>query len=92
MEPKLLPSANNNNNTIGTYNTYGGAPNLGYSLDPLSCDRKVLKAVLSQLTKMERNQLNNNPTCLKGSSPSLGEGSSESYLSEVGMPHLWNNY
>ncbi|KAJ1430711.1 NAC domain [Sesbania bispinosa] len=79
MEPKL-PA---NNATL-----YGGAPNLGYSLDPLSCDKKVLKAVLSQLTKMERNPINPN---LKGS-PSLGEGSSESYLSEVGMPHLWNNF
>jgi len=76
MEPKLPATA------------YGGAPNLGYCLDPLSCDRKVLKAVLSQITKMERNPLNQS---LKGS-PSFGEGSSESYLSEVGMPHLWNNY
>ncbi|TKY49342.1 NAC domain-containing protein 21/22 [Spatholobus suberectus] len=79
MEPKL--PANH-------ATTYGGAPNLGYYLDPLSCDRKVLKAVLSQITKMERNPLNQS---LKGS-PSLGEGSSESYLSEVGMPHMWNNY
>jgi hypothetical protein len=81
MEPKL-PSPNNNNAT-----TFGGAP---YSLDPLSCDRNVLKVVLSQLSKMERNPLNNQ--ILKGSSPSLGEGSSESYLSDVGMPHMWNNY
>ncbi|KAK2381847.1 NAC domain containing protein [Trifolium repens] len=81
MEPKL-PSPNNNNAT-----TFRGAP---YSLDPLSCDRKVLKVVLSQLSKMERNHLNNQ--ILKGSSPSLGEGSSESYLSDVGMPHMWNNY
>ncbi|XP_057457346.1 NAC domain-containing protein 21/22-like isoform X2 [Lotus japonicus] len=78
-----LPAANNNTTT--TYG--GGAPNLGYSLDPLSCESKVLKAVLSELTKMERNPLN--PSL---GSPSLGEGSSESYLSEVGMPHLWNNY
>lgn len=81
MEPKL-PLANNNNAS-----TFGGAP---YSLDPLSCDRKVLKAVLSQLSKMERNPINDQN--LKGSSPSLGEGSSESYLSEVGMPHMWNNF
>jgi hypothetical protein len=45
---------------------------------------------LSQLSKMERNPINNQ--ILKGSSPSLGEGSSESYLSDVGMPHMWNNY
>lgn len=94
MEPKLPPYNNNNNNNA---NTFGGAPNLGnYSLDPLSCDRKVLKAVLTQLSKMERNNPlnnnnNNNNQSLKGS-PSLGEGSSESYLSEVGMPHMWNNY
>ncbi|XP_020223961.1 NAC domain-containing protein 21/22 [Cajanus cajan] len=80
MEPKL-PAANH-------VSAYGGAPNLGYCLDPFSCDRKVLKAVLSQITKMDRNPLNQS---LKGS-PSLGEGSSESYLSEVGMPHMWNNY
>ncbi|CAL5187195.1 unnamed protein product [Lathyrus oleraceus] len=88
MEPKL-PTLNNNNNPT---TTFGGAP---YSLDPLSCDRKVLKAVLSQLSKMERNTLDNNANSnqnLKGSSPSLGEGSSESYLSEVGMPHMWNSY
>lgn len=88
MEPKL-PTLNNNNNPT---TTFGGAP---YSLDPLSCDRKVLKAVLSQLSKMERNTLDNNDNSnqnLKGSSPSLGEGSSESYLSEVGMPHMWNSY
>lgn len=78
-QPKLQP----------TNHAYGGAPNLGYCLDPLSCDRKVLKAVLSQITKMEKNPLINQS--LKGS-PSLGEGSSESYLSEVGMPHMWNNY
>lgn len=80
MEPKL--PANN------ATSTYGGTPNLGSCLDPFSCDRQVLTAVLNQLTRMERNPPNQ---CLKGS-PSLGEGSSESYLSEVGMPHLWNNY
>lgn len=86
MEPKL-PTLNNNTATTTT-TTFGGVPNLGYNLDPLSCDRKVLKAVLSQLTKMERNPLNQS----LNASPSLGEGSSESYLSEVAMPHLWNNY
>ncbi|XP_011022123.1 PREDICTED: NAC domain-containing protein 21/22 [Populus euphratica] len=50
-----------------------------------SCDTKVLKAVLNNLTKME--SYGN----LKGS-PSLGEGSSESYISEVGMSSLWNYY
>ncbi|OIW11632.1 hypothetical protein TanjilG_24838 [Lupinus angustifolius] len=68
--------------------TYGGASNLGSCLDTFSCDKQVLTAVLSQLTKMERNTSNQ---IVKGSS-SLGEGSSGSYLSEVGMPQLWNNY
>jgi hypothetical protein len=54
-------------------------------LDSFSCDTKVLKAVLNNLTKME--SYGN----LKGS-PSLGEGSSESYISEVGMSSLWNHY
>ncbi|MED6119384.1 hypothetical protein PIB30_011449 [Stylosanthes scabra] len=100
MEPKLFPTnnINNNNNNATLYGGGGGTtttttattPNLGSCLDPFSCDRKVLKAVLSQLTNMERNIPNNNNS-LKGS-PSLGEGSSESYLSEVGMPNLWNNY
>ncbi|KAI4323160.1 hypothetical protein L6164_022789 [Bauhinia variegata] len=72
MEPNL-PTKNN-------ATTYGGTPNLGSCLDPnFSCDRKVLKAVLNQLTKMERNP--HNPISVKGS-PSL---------SEVGMPNMWNN-
>eukprot|EP00258_Populus_trichocarpa_P040626 XP_024456645.1 NAC domain-containing protein 21/22 isoform X2 [Populus trichocarpa] len=54
-------------------------------LDSFSCDTKVLKTVLNNLTKME--SYGN----LKGS-PSLGEGSSESYISEVGMSSLWNHY
>ena len=85
MEPNLL-SANKNLNAA-TYNG-GVTPNLGSCLDPFSCDRKVLEAVLSQLTRTERNP--HNPS-LKGS-PSLGEGSSESYLSDVGMPNIWNSY
>ncbi|KAJ6733362.1 putative proteinC (NO APICAL MERISTEM) DOMAIN TRANSCRIPTIONAL REGULATOR SUPERFAMILY PROTEIN [Salix koriyanagi] len=55
--------------------------NITTPLDSFSCDTKVLKAVLNRITMMEN----------KGS-PSLGEGSSESYLSDVGMPNLWNNY
>ncbi|CAL0326435.1 unnamed protein product [Lupinus luteus] len=68
--------------------TYEGASNLGSCLDTFSCDKQVLTAVLSHLTKIERNPPNQN---LKGSS-SLGEGSLGSYLCEVGMPQLWNNY
>jgi hypothetical protein len=65
--------------------TFKGLPNMGSCLDPFSCDKKVLKAVLSQLSNMD-----SNPN-LKGS-PSLGGGSSESYLSDVGMPNIWNYY
>lgn len=90
MEPNLLLPAKNNDVTT-TYE--GGTPyNLGSScLDPsFSYDRKVLKAVLNQITKMESDQHNAIST-LNGS-PSFGEGSSESYLSEVCMPNLWNNF
>ncbi|KAK9275686.1 hypothetical protein L1049_022953 [Liquidambar formosana] len=55
------------------------------NLNPFSCDQKVLKAVLNHLTNME-----SSPN-MKGS-PSFGEGSSESYLSEVGFSTIWNNY
>ncbi|KAJ9153397.1 hypothetical protein P3X46_026841 [Hevea brasiliensis] len=54
-------------------------------LDTYSCDKTVVKAVLNQLNKMESNPY------IHGS-PSLGEGSSESYLSEVGMSSIWNNH
>ncbi|KAE9590542.1 hypothetical protein Lal_00023255 [Lupinus albus] len=84
LDSKLVANNNLNNAT-----TYVGTTNLGYSLDPFSCDKQVLTVVLNQLTKMERNNTTNQ--CLKGS-PSLAEGSSESYLSEVAMPQLWNNY
>lgn len=76
---------------------FGGMPNnLGSYLDNppsnISCDSKVLKAVLNQLTKMD--DRNNKASSNSKESPSLGEGSSESYLThEVGMPNLWNiNY
>ncbi|POO03223.1 NAC domain containing protein [Trema orientale] len=73
--------------------TPGGMPNLIdstfiNSLNPcINGDNEVLRAVLDQLTKME-----SNPN-LKESPPiSGGEGSSESYLSEVGMPNIWGHY
>lgn len=88
MDPNLLLPDN-------ATNTYGGgtAPyNLGSScVNPnFAGDQKALKAVLSELAKMERDQHIPITTTIKGS-PSFGEGSSESYLSEVGMPNLWNN-
>uniref|UniRef100_A0A2N9HI59 NAC domain-containing protein n=1 Tax=Fagus sylvatica TaxID=28930 RepID=A0A2N9HI59_FAGSY len=79
MEPNLL--------TKITATTFKGIPNnIGTCLDPSSCDKTVLKAVLSQLSNMD-----SNPNNMKGS-PSLGEGSAESYLSEVGMPNIWSQY
>ncbi|XP_057765326.1 NAC domain-containing protein 21/22-like [Salvia miltiorrhiza] len=53
--------------------------------DPSSCDEKMIKAVLNHLTRMESG---NDQSSIKGGSPSFGEGSSDSYLSEV----VWNNY
>ncbi|KAA8523470.1 hypothetical protein F0562_009893 [Nyssa sinensis] len=72
---------------ISTKNTptFGGMADFGTCLDPFSCDKKVIKAVLNHLTKMDRNPL------MKGS-PSFGEGSSESFLSDVGLPSTWNHY
>nr|AGS08766.1 NAC domain protein [Malus hupehensis] len=85
-QPSIPTKHNNNTNTT----TFGGLPNVTNFLDPFSCDKKVLKAVLSHLTKMEKSIY---PT-LDGSSPSFGEGSSsENYLSDVGMPNnIWSHY
>ncbi|KAK4491831.1 hypothetical protein RD792_002608 [Penstemon davidsonii] len=55
-----------------------------------SCDTKVIKAVLSQLGQMGSGNNNNHPS-MKASS-SFGEGSSDSYLSEVGLSSMWNHY
>ncbi|XP_034678142.1 NAC domain-containing protein 21/22-like [Vitis riparia] len=55
---------------------FGGMPDLG----TFSCDKMEIKTVLNQLSNVEE-------------SPSFGEGSSsESYLSEVALPHIWNPY
>ncbi|XP_040989265.1 NAC domain-containing protein 21/22 [Juglans microcarpa x Juglans regia] len=67
--------------------TSKGISNFGTCFDPLSCDKKVLKAFLSRLSNMD----SCNDLTIK-ESPSFGEGSSESYLSEVGMPNIWNHY
>ncbi|XP_062090480.1 NAC domain-containing protein 21/22-like [Humulus lupulus] len=50
---------------------------------------EVLRAVLNQITKMESNPNLDDSPLLSG-----GEGSSESYLSEVamGMPNIWSHY
>ena len=64
---------------LTTPTTFGGIiPDLGSCLNPFSYDKKVLKAVLNHLTE-------------KGS-PSYGNASSESFLSDVGLPSMWNQY
>lgn len=54
------------------------------------CDEKMIKDVLSYLSKTESVN-DNNPAAIHGS-PSFGEGSSDSYLSEAGLSSLWNQY
>ncbi|XP_054815982.1 NAC domain-containing protein 21/22-like isoform X1 [Prosopis cineraria] len=94
IDPNLLVPVKNHNVTT----TYGGGTT-PYDLDSSCLDpnlnlagdsRKVLKAFVDQLTMIERNQQNQIST-LKGS-PSLGEASPESFLSDVCMPSLWNNF
>ncbi|XP_077253272.1 NAC domain-containing protein 21/22-like [Tasmannia lanceolata] len=55
-------------------------------LNPFSCEKEVIKAVLDHLAKLETNKM------VMGMAPTLGEGSSESSLSEMDLPSLWNNY
>ncbi|KAL8461997.1 hypothetical protein ACS0TY_032379 [Phlomoides rotata] len=54
-----------------------------------SCDNKMIREVLNHLTKMESG--NDIQISIKGGSPSFGE-SSDSYLSEVGLSSMWNQY
>ncbi|KAL3851057.1 hypothetical protein ACJIZ3_012939 [Penstemon smallii] len=59
-----------------------------------NCDTKVIKAVLSQLGQMGSGNNNNNidhHPSMKASS-SFGDGSSDSYLSEVDLSSMWNQY
>lgn len=72
--------------------TLGGMPSfidsaLTNCLNPSNGDNEVLRVVLDQLNKMDQGNPN-----LKESPLSGGEGSSESYLSEVGMPNIWSHY
>ncbi|KAG6591846.1 NAC domain-containing protein 21/22, partial [Cucurbita argyrosperma subsp. sororia] len=86
----LIQMEPNTGNDIKNFTTmYGGMPNSAtYSsnIDPFSCDSSVLKIVLNNITKMETN---GNPFI---GQPSMGEGSSDSYLSEVGddISSFWN--
>ncbi|XP_010666181.2 NAC domain-containing protein 21/22 isoform X2 [Beta vulgaris subsp. vulgaris] len=73
-------------NTFASTMILDDAP--AHNLSPISCDRKVLEAVLTHLTKMETSPNING-------SRSLGQvaSSSESYLSDVALPpHMWNHY
>ncbi|XP_077242869.1 NAC domain-containing protein 21/22-like [Tasmannia lanceolata] len=63
-----------------------GFSDVGPSLNPFSCEKKLLKAFLDHLATLESNQM------MTEVAPTLGEGSSESYLSEMGLPSLWDNY
>ncbi|KAG9159866.1 hypothetical protein Leryth_007874 [Lithospermum erythrorhizon] len=77
----MLPENNNNANySISSSSSCGNN------------NEHVLKAVLEHLTKIETN--NNNNAYMKDQSPaSFGEGSSESLLSEIGLPSssVWNH-
>lgn len=66
-------------------------PTFGSYLHTSTCDKKVIKDVLNQLTKLENNNNSNNPESIKASS-SFGEASSESFLSEVALSTMWNQY
>ncbi|XP_059666634.1 NAC domain-containing protein 21/22-like isoform X2 [Cornus florida] len=69
--------------------TFGLLPNFGTCLDnPFSCDKNVIEAVLSHFNKMDTI---NPPPNITGS-PRFGEGSSESFLSDAGLPIMWNLY
>lgn len=84
MDPNIIsakiPSTNNTP-------TFGAMPDIASYLNPSpSCDKKVIKAVLNHLSNMDTN-----PNYIK-ESPSFGEGSSESFLSDVGLPTMWYHY
>ncbi|KAJ8627341.1 hypothetical protein MRB53_020648 [Persea americana] len=62
----------------------GALPDLGGFVNPFSCEKKVIKAVLDHISKLESNQ--------KLGSSSYGEGGSESHLSQMNFPNIWNHY
>ncbi|XP_058101101.1 NAC domain-containing protein 21/22-like [Magnolia sinica] len=62
-------------------------PDVGPFLDPLYCDTElVIKAVLDHFDKVDSNR-----KMMEVVSPSLGEGSSESYFSDMGFESMWNH-
>ncbi|KAJ4976057.1 hypothetical protein NE237_001163 [Protea cynaroides] len=85
--PNMPPYAQMEQN-IPTKNlaSFEGVTDMGtYSNPNYSCDKKVIKTILNHLSRYESN-MKVEP------SPSLGEGSSESYLSEVDLSSMWNQY
>ncbi|KAJ8642128.1 hypothetical protein MRB53_018822 [Persea americana] len=60
-------------------------PDLTPFLDPISDEKEVIMAVLEHFNKMESNS-----KMLELVSSSLVEGSYDSYLSEMGLPCIWN--
>ncbi|GAA0171909.1 hypothetical protein LIER_25841 [Lithospermum erythrorhizon] len=87
----MFPNDNNNSIIEGLLLPENIATTYSISSSLSSCDnnnnKHVLKAVLDHLTKIETSN-----TCMKDQSPSLGERSSESFLSEVGLPtSVWNH-
>lgn len=91
-QPLSAPKNNTIHDATTATTTYHLASSNSYShslaLDPFSCDRKVLKAVLTQLKHMETN-----PVSQKGSEGVISHNNySETYLSQLAIPNLWNNY
>ncbi|XP_042492721.1 NAC domain-containing protein 21/22-like [Macadamia integrifolia] len=85
--PSMPPYAQMEQNML-TKNlaSFGGVlPDMGTFSSP-SSDKKVIKAILNHLSKSENNMK------VELATTSLGEGSSESYLSEVGLSSMWNPY
>ncbi|KAM7499086.1 hypothetical protein LguiA_023500 [Lonicera macranthoides] len=84
MDPNIISTKIPSTNNI---TTFGAMPDIASYLNPSpSCDKKVIKAVLNHLSNMDTN-----PNYIK-ESPSFGEGSSESFLSDVGLPTMWYHY
>ncbi|GFP89638.1 NAC domain-containing protein 21/22 [Phtheirospermum japonicum] len=83
MDPLITMPNSGGSGHLGTYNNSPPLINNDLSSSSSSCDEKVIKAVLRQLTKMES----------ANGSPSFGEGSPDSYLShEVELCSIWNQY
>ncbi|XP_043701052.1 NAC domain-containing protein 21/22-like isoform X2 [Telopea speciosissima] len=76
MEPNVLTKSN-------LTNFGGGSDDMNTFSNP-TCDKRVIKAVLNHISKYDTN--------LKvEESPILGEGSPESFLSELGLSNMWNS-